>query len=127
MKFFRHAKDGGPESHVEGWWLIEAKGLLSVALLKFAPGSRDVFHDHAFNALSWLLRGFLLEEHTDGKCNNFVPSLLPILTKRSTCHKVYSAATSWVLTFRGPWSKYWHEVDPYTGEVTTLKQGRVPV
>mgnify|MGYP001575993171 CR=1 FL=1 len=57
MKLFYYGKDGGPESHVWGFWLIEAKSLFSIVLLRFENGTREAYHSHAFNSLSWVLRG----------------------------------------------------------------------
>ncbi len=108
-------------------YLIEIKGLLSIALLRFGAGSRESYHSHAFNSTSWLLRGRLREEFHPG-CGldpvEYRPSLWPISTYRGTFHRVFSTATSWVLTFRGPWSRTWREHDPRTGESTTLTHGR---
>lgn len=125
MKFFHKAKDGGPESTVTGYWLIEAKRLFSIALLKFENGSRDAYHSHAFNSLSWVLWGRLYEQHLDNKIEGHKPSLIPVVTRRSTFHRVLSFGTSWALTIRGPWSERWSEFDPVTGRLSVLKNGRV--
>lgn len=53
------------------------------------------------------------------------PGLRPVVTKRKTFHRVVSEGTSWVLSFRGPWSKTWREYDPASGNTTTLGHGRV--
>lgn len=124
MKLFAHGKDGGPESYVDGWWLVEFKPLFSIALLRFKDGSRESFHSHAFNSVSWLLKGELLEEHIEGNAEVHVPSLKPIRTFRSTFHRVFSRGTSWVLTFRGPWSRQWNEFDPKNNKSTVLTHGR---
>ena len=125
MKIFRKAKDGGPKSTVTGYWLIEAKRLFSLALLKFENGSRESYHSHAFNSVSWVLRGNLREEHMNGDVRTYKPSLLPVLTFRSTFHRVFSKGTTWVLTIRGPWDETWSEYDPDTRTHSTLKDGRV--
>lgn len=134
MKFLETSKDGGPESHVWAHWLIEIKGLFSIALLRFENGSRDAYHSHAFNSVSWLLSGELREHHhpDSGSCKGpngiffelHWPSLWPVITKRSTYHMVCSTGTSWVLTFRGPWSKTWKEFDQKTGKLVELTHGR---
>lgn len=129
MKFFSVSKDGGPESNVTAFWLCEIKGLFSIALLKFTNGSRESFHSHAFNSVSWLLKGHLREYHlgfrTDGGGVDYhSPSVKPIVTKRNTFHQVFSSGTSWVLTFRGPWAKDWQEYKPSTHQYTTLVNGR---
>lgn len=121
-------KDGGPESRVWGYWLVEIKSLFSIALLCFKDGSRDAYHSHAFNSVSWVLWGALgeqLRESPDGTWF-YYPSFRPIITKRDTFHKVTSIGTTWVLTFRGPWAKTWKEWTEKEGEVT-LTNHRVKV
>lgn len=130
ISFFKWAKDGGPESRVYGFWFVEWKRVCSVALLRFADGSRDVYHEHAFNSVSWLLRGHLVEKTIDGSnpfrhyIHRYTPSFLPIITRRETFHKVSSHGVSWILTFRGPWKNVWNEYDPATGTKTLLTHGR---
>lgn len=122
MKFMSHGKDGGPESTVWGLWFVEIKSLFSVALLRFEGNSREAYHSHAFNCLSWVLKGKLVENHLAGDVEEHTPSLLPVVTKRETFHMVHSCGTTYVLTFRGPWSKTWREnID---GEFHTLTHGR---
>lgn len=130
MRFFHVGKDGGPESTVTGYWLVELKSLFSIALLKFENGSRSAFHSHAFNCVSWVLKGRLREEclfdpYTKGTV--YQPSLRPIVTRRTTFHKVNSYGTTWVFTIRGPWSKTWYEYSQDTRKFMTLKNGRVMV
>ena len=124
MKFLSYGKDGGPESTVSGYWLVEIKPLFSVVLLKFEHGSRDAYHEHAFNSVSWVLKGSLSEIHYGGDIDMHVPSWKPVVTKRSTFHMVWSVGTTWVLSFRGPWSASWREYIPSTDKFVTLKDGR---
>jgi hypothetical protein len=143
MRLFFKDKDGGPESNVTGYWLVEAKSLFSVALLCFEEGSREAFHGHAFNSCSWLLSGDLREERlkaivaqplsmlvlaATSVFEYWAPSLKPILTDRGNIHKVYARKRSWVLTFRGPWANTWPEVVPddrsQFGRLTYLEHGR---
>ena len=100
MKFLTVCKDGGPESTVTA---IEIKSLFSIMFLKFEGRSRDVFHTHAFNCISWLLKGRLTEWFMDYVFYDYYPSWRPIRTYRHTRHKVDSDGTSWVFTIRGPW------------------------
>jgi hypothetical protein len=127
MKLFRWLKDGGPESRVHGLFLVEIKSLFSVVLLRFSHGTRDAYHSHAFNAVSWLLRGRLVEtyriEHGTAKVTHR-PSWRPIWTPRERLHQVRSEGTSWVLSFRGPWSASWREYLPGKGYEITLTHGR---
>lgn len=127
MKLFSYGKDGGPDSTVWGFWLIEIKSLFSVALLCFEDGSREAYHSHAFNSVSWLLRGSLEENMLEGDFLVHLPSILPIITRRKVFHKVSSVGRSWVLTFRGPWSPTWKEYLPAENRERTLKSGRVEV
>jgi hypothetical protein len=124
MKFFKKMKDGGNESTVTGYWLIESKRLFSICLLKFEGRSREAFHTHAFNAISWVLKGSLNESFLDGKGRPHRPSLKPVVTPRNDFHKVDSDGTTWVLTFRGPWSKTWKEWLPKEQLFVTLTHGR---
>lgn len=124
MKFFSRGKDGGPDSTVTGYWLTEIKRLFSVALLRFGHGSRDEYHSHAFNSVSWLLSGMLEERMLDGRIVVHRPGIRPIVTRRDDFHRVVSDGTSWVFTLRGPWADRWFEYDPDEGWYTELRDGR---
>ena len=120
-------KDGGEESRVGAFHLLSIKALFSIILLKFEDGSRDAYHSHAFNCLSWVLGpGSLTEHHLAGKIEKHWPSWLPFVTRRSTFHKVVSDGTTYVLTLRGPWANYWQEFTSAKG-VRTLTHGRVDI
>lgn len=127
MKLFRKAKDGGPKSTVTGYWLIEWKSLFSVVLLRFDHGSRDDYHDHAFNSLNWVIRGRVREQMLDQSVSDYSPSFIPVLTKRETFHRVVSKGTTWVFSLRGPWKEDWHEYDPKKGKFSTFTHGRIEV
>ena len=137
MKFLTKAKDGGYESTVTGYWLIEIKSLFSIVLLKFEGDSRDAYHNHAFNCFSWVLSGGLCERflpQRHGKCADswHWPSWRPFITKRTYFHKVSSIGTSWVLSIRGPWRKQWQEYIPSQGgrghgDYVILTEGRKEV
>lgn len=125
MKFFHKSKDGGLESTVTGYWLVEIKSLFSIVLLRFDSFSREAYHTHAFNSLSWLIKGRLFEKFYQGGAELHLPSFKPFITKRDDFHKVDSLTDrSWVLSFRGPWSKHWKEFHPNTGQHLTLANGR---
>lgn len=131
MKILKAMKDGGLESRVFGLFFIEWKKLFSIVLLHFQDGSRDAYHSHSFNSISWVLAGELLEyrryENKGSvivRANNYTPSLVPVITTRSNMHKVWSVGDTWVLTFRGPWAKTWKEYIPETDETITLSEGR---
>lgn len=123
MKFCHWAKDGGPESKVWGFWLVEIKSWFSIALLRFDPGSRDAYHSHAFNSVSYVVCGSLVEEHLNEVDIHIHISGDRIVTRRETFHKVTSFGTSWVLTLRGPWAETWQEAVPGV-RTRTLTHGR---
>lgn len=126
MKFLTKRKDGGPESTVTGYWLVEIKSLFSVCLLRFDGDSREAFHTHAFNCFSWVLSGSLVEHFIGGEIRHHPASLRPFITLRTDFHKVSSPGrSSWILSFRGPWVKNWREYHPTTDEFITLTDGRV--
>lgn len=124
MKIFSYGKDGGDKSTVWGYWLVEIKSLFSVALLCFEDGSREAYHSHAFNCISWVLKGQLNEKYVTGGGNVYKSGFRPVFTYRDTFHKVSSTGRTWVLTFRGPWSKTWNEYIPETNSLITLTHGR---
>lgn len=132
MKLFKKMKDGGPDSSVTGYWLIEWKSVFSIVLLNFRGKGREEYHSHAFNAISWVLKGELREEPLHGSVNYFFPSLRPIYTPRSMVHRVDpinderdpNVPSTWVLSFRGPWSKTWFEYWPKEDVYVKLGPGR---
>lgn len=124
MKFLSYEKDGGAESKVWAFFLIEAKKLFSVAFLHFKDGSREAFHSHAFNAVSWVLWGQLNEEQFNGKRRTYRPSLKPVWTPRTNFHMVKSVGSTFVISFRGPWVDRWNEYWPETSQIVELTHGR---
>jgi hypothetical protein len=124
VRLLEITKDGGLESTVWAYWLIELKRWFSVALLRFEDGSRDAYHSHAFNCVSFVLRGKLVEKHMDGAVVEHFPGPKPVMTYRDTFHQVSSEGRTWVLTFRGPWAATWQEYIPELREIVTLTNGR---
>lgn len=131
MKLFFKSKDGGSESNVTGYWLIESKRFFSIVLLRFDEGTREAFHNHAFNAWSWVFKGRLYESIKlanydmafDG--DYIYPSLIPFKTSRECMHQVHGVAkTTWALSFRGPWAKTWKEYLPKENREVVLTNGR---
>ena len=127
MRICYVGRDGGKDSTVWGFWPIEIKSLFSVALLCFENGSREAYHNHAFNSVSWLLKGRLGEHVHKGGLRVYLPSLKPIFTPRDCMHRVASHGRSWVITFRGPWKDTWKEWLPAEHRERTLTHGRVEV
>lgn len=124
MKIFNKSKDGGPESPVDAYFLIEWKSLFSIALLKFKDGRRENYHSHAFNAYTWFLTGDLVEEDANGAYRAYKRSIVPKYTPRSKTHRVLSLGDSWCLTIRGPWKDTWTEYDKQQDKHITLTHGR---
>jgi hypothetical protein len=122
MRILSLSKDGGPDSPVDGFFLIEIKSLFSIVLLRFNEGGREAFHTHAFNALTWFLAGDMEEEDIDGYFHFYQRSLIPKYTPRSKNHRVWANRTSWCLSIRGPWNSTWTE-DTDTHH-TVLTHGR---
>lgn len=112
MHILKKVKDGGKESPVDAYFLFELKGLCSIALLKFNKGTRENFHTHAFDALTWFLSGHLVEERATPHGSilyTYKRSLLPKFTAKSNLHRVRAHKTSWCFTIRGPWENHWTE------------------
>jgi hypothetical protein len=124
MRIFSKKPDGGENSGVTAYFLFEFKSLFSIALLKFNKGSRDNFHTHAFNAVTWWLSGAVTEMTVGGGEKVFNPSFKPKFTSRDCFHKILAHKKSWALTFRGPWDTTWLEYDPNTKDLYILTDGR---
>jgi hypothetical protein len=122
MKIFKKAKDGGPNSPVDAYFLIEWKKVFSIAFLKFNEGGREAFHTHAFNALTWFLKGSLEEEDISGEKYIYKRSFIPKVTSKEKNHRVKAFVDSWCFTIRGPWDKTWQETE--NGKETQLTWGR---
>lgn len=124
MKFLTKAPDGGENSGVMAYVLIEWKSLFSIMLLRFEKGTREAYHSHAFNAVTFWLKGNVREHHLDGEPKEFSAGWMKY-TPRSTFHKVEALETTWALTLRGPWVDYWNEFR--NGRYLTLTHGRKEV
>ena len=126
MKFLFKGKDGGAESKVYGYWLFESKRFGSIVLLNFKEGSREAYHTHAFNSVSWVLHGMIQEDFLDRSKRLFYKSSFkPIFTYKDTFHKVSGLTkNTWILSFRGSWVDKWSEYLPLTNTFITLTKGR---
>ena len=124
MKFLKWGTDGGKDSGVTGFWIFEIKNLFSIAFLRFAKGTRENYHSHAFNAYSWFISGEVEEQHLDKDPIVWKPSIWPKSTPRSTFHRVNALKDTYAFTIRGPWSKYWYEYDPSNEEFIKMQNGR---
>ena len=124
INFMCKKKDGGPDSPVDAYFLIELKGLFTIALLRFDKGTREAYHTHAFNAFTWFLLGSLWEQDIDSSTIQYKRAWRPKNTPRVKWHRITAAQTSWCLTIRGPWAYSWKEYDPKTETITTFTSGR---
>jgi len=115
--------DGGKESGVTGFMLIEWKPVVSIGLLHFNTGSREAYHSHAFNAITWWIIGDVTEEtYAERIRKRFIPSFKPKITRRGKVHKVIAHCDTLAFTIRGPWKDTWFEM---RGEKkVTLTHGR---
>ena len=119
MKLFHKSHDGGKNSGVTGYWLIEWKAGFSIVVLRFSKGTREAFHSHAFNALTWWLKGSVTEAFPNtAETIKWRPSIFPKFTPKHNIHKIIADDVSWAISFRGPWDRTWQEQE--NGIQTTL-------
>lgn len=119
-------RDGGPDSHVRAFG-FEWKAIGSVLALRFAPGSRDAYHSHAFDAWSWVagpgwLREVVVSRGLAFRYRAYHPGAL-VHTPRECTHRVISKGVTWVLTVRGPCVDQWID-HPIGAPPRTLTHGR---
>jgi hypothetical protein len=121
-RLFYKKPDGGKDSGVTAYFLIEWKILFSIALLKFKPNTREAYHNHAFHAYTWWVSGDAVEEKIDGSRYQYQPYFRPKFTPRNNFHRVSANNTCYALTIRGPWLNYWYE--KRNGDLVKLTHGR---
>lgn len=124
MRFLEKANDGGVDSGVTGYFLIEIKPLFSIVLLKFNKGTREAYHSHAFNAITFWLYGKVVEHHRTGQEDFYCAGMFKY-TPRHIFHKIEALRTSWAISFRGPWRKIWYEYKQ--NELIVLTNHRIQV
>lgn len=124
MRFLETSHDGGKDSGVTGYFLIEIKPLFTIVLLRFSKGTREAYHNHAFNALTIWLRGRVREHMLDGEIREWHGGNIKY-TPRETFHKVEALSDTWALCFRGPWLDTWNE--NRDGKNITLTHGRAVI
>lgn len=126
MKLLSKAADGGKNSGVTGYFLIEMKSLFSIVLLHFSEGTREAFHSHAFNAWTLWLKGYVFEWGRVGEfgyVQRFYKAGQLKYTPRSMMHKIEGGkGGAWALSIRGPWVDRWRECR--NGRLVTLTHGR---
>ncbi len=119
MRLLQWSHDGGEKSGVRGFFLVEIKGWFSIVILKFNSGTREAYHNHAFNAYTWWLKGDVVEEKLvfDGvrtmmrQLTAYTPSLKYKYTPRDNMHRIRAGEKgAWAISFRGPWLDFWKEV-----------------
>lgn len=125
MKFFKKLKDGGPESPVVGYFIVEIKSLFSIVLLHFG-GTREAFHSHAFSAVTLWLKGVVEERTLTGMREDAYLWYAGDLkyTPRGLMHKIVPLRDAWALSIRGPWADTWKEYLPALKKFVTLTHGR---
>lgn len=125
-RVFYTKPDGGKDSGVTAYFLIEWKVVFSIGILHFKKGSREAYHNHAFNAITWWVSGMVSEQKYEVINDKvFKPSFIPKYTSRNNCHKVFAFKDTWALTFRGNWIDFWFEIK--NGKKTLLTHGRKKV
>ena len=133
-RLFYSKPDGGKNSGVTAYFLIEWKPVLSIALLKFEGGhrERENFHEHAFNAFTWWISGkaselrlsYIQQNDWYSSSTEYKRSIIPKLTKRDNLHKVFADTDCWALSLRGPWKNSWREFNSADEKFLTLTHGR---
>lgn len=121
-RLFYKKPDGGNNSGVTAYFLIEWKILFSIGILHFKEGTREAYHNHAFNALTWWIKGKVTEIKIDKSEKDFKPSLIPKYTSKDNFHKVKAHENTIAITLRGPWNDTWKEYRK--NKYVTLTHGR---
>lgn len=94
--------------------ILEYKKLFSIKLFKFhkSSGKQDRFHTHAFNALSFLIKGDYTEEIIKDnkimKCRRNRSRILYI--PKDSYHRITKSDSCYTLLLTGPWGGEFKEL-----------------
>jgi hypothetical protein len=103
--------------------------VFSLVLLRFAKGTRDAYHEHAFNAWTLWLKGRVIEweifNGEQARWGRIYRAGMLKYTPRTMMHQIEALETSWALSLRGPWVNRWREWRK--GRFVTLTHGRKEV
>lgn len=122
MKFFKKAPDGGETSGVTGYYFPEIKPLFSIVLLKFNTGTREAYHSHAFNAVTFWIKGKVIEHDVGGDRRSYKAGMFKY-TPRDKFHRVEALTDTWAISIRGRWVAKWQELR--RGGLVNLTHGRI--
>lgn len=105
---------------------IEIKYLFSIYLNIFNTIEQDRYHNHAFNAVSIMMRGWYYEYEMTPRIEwpNLIRSLSVRFIPRDYVHKIGRSSPNAIsITLAGPWAKTWTEIFE-NGNKKTLTWGR---
>lgn len=122
MKLFRKSHDGGKDSGVTGYFIVELKSFFSIVILRFSKGTRDAYHSHAFNAFTFWLKGSIKEHDPLLPKPEIYKTGQFKYTPRNKMHMVEAMETTWAISIRGPWKESWYELK--NGKIIELTHGR---
>lgn len=133
-----HVKIG--VGYVDRLAIIEIKYLFSIYFNIWNTSEQDRYHNHAFNSVSIMLRGWYYEEDRTKLISRELMRttawfLLELIQApsirwigRNYMHRIHcSACDALSLTFAGPWAKTWQEIKVGDPAVRTFTWGRKEV
>ncbi len=111
--------------NIKRFTIIEIKYLGGIIVNIFNTSNQDRFHSHAFNALSWMIRGHYYEDViVDGNLLKLKKIERSRFIPRNYIHKITkSSPNAMSITFEGPWESTWNEYFD-NGRIKTYSWGR---
>jgi len=127
--FFRYKKINLGTLNTQELTLFEWKPLCSIKLFYFNPGiSQEIYHNHSFSAISFLLYGNYMERFIDPKTKKSWEkprNRSRIITiPRSQFHQITKSEGCLTLMITGPWTDTYQEYKIDANELIISTHGR---
>ncbi len=113
------------QGHVDRLVILEIKYLFCLYFNIWNTIDQERYHNHAFNSISIMLRGWYYETELNVRWPRFIKAISVRFIPRSYTHRVGRSSKNAIsITIGGPWSRTWTEISVLNWTVRTLTWGR---
>lgn len=111
--------------NIKRFTIIEFKLIGGIIINIFNTKDQDRFHSHAFNAYSWMIKGYYDEEFIDDCGNHTFQTIIKSrFIPKEYIHKIRESSKNCIsVTLEGPWDNKWLEIFD-NGRVKAYNWGR---
>lgn len=113
---------------IDQYVIFECKYLFSIIIFNFIESDKvqDRFHTHAFNSVSFKLKGYYEEHILDENGETLIVPRHNVVKffERDIYHAIGKSNDCWTLLLAGPWKQTWKEFFPNLRKIETLSWSR---